>query len=518
MRFFNRLSNSAILKTALFATGLSGIVAEYILSTLATYFLGDSVLQWTMIVSTMLFSMGLGSRISKLIDRLLPEAFVIIEFVLSVMVSFSSLLVYSLAAYTELTGVLIYTLSILIGVLIGMEIPIVIRINDQFESLKVNVSGVMEKDYYGSLLGGVFFAFVGLPFLGLTYTPFILGVVNFSVALLVLLKLQPLFEGNYGRRLTWGAASVALIIGSGVLTAGPIVRYGEQSRYKDKVIYEEQSAYQKIVITQWKNNYWLYLNGNTQLSTLDEWLYHEPLVHPAMLLARHPQDVLILGGGDGCAAREVLKYPSVRRVVLVDLDPAMTRLAREHPIFTRLNEHSLADPRVEIINADAFNWLLTAQDFFDVILTDFPDPKTVEISRLFSVEFYEMCRRQLRPHGVICSQAGSPYYATKAFLSVQKTMTEAGFRCLPLHNQVLSLGEWGWVLGTQNPEIVNLKEALLALRPDSIPTRWLNAEALHLISSFGKPLVPLDSGSVRPNRLHDPVLTRYYREGNWEVY
>ena len=174
---------SNILKLALFATGLSGIVAEYILSTLATYFLGDSVFLWTMIVSIMLFSMGLGSRISKSIKSNLLEKFITIEFILSVLSAFVSVITYSASAYYGYVGFVIYGLSVIIGLLIGMEIPIVIRLNDEFENLRVNVSTVMEKDYYGSLLGGVFFAFIGLPYLGLTYTPFILGTINFLVAI-----------------------------------------------------------------------------------------------------------------------------------------------------------------------------------------------------------------------------------------------------------------------------------------------------------------------------------------------
>lgn len=138
-------TRSNILKLALFCTGLSGIVAEYILSTLATYFLGDSVFQWTMILSTMLFSMGLGSRISKFLEDYLLEKFIIIEFVLSILVSFSALLTYMAAAFTDILGVIIYTLSIAIGILIGMEIPLVTRLNEQFESLRVNIAAVMEK-------------------------------------------------------------------------------------------------------------------------------------------------------------------------------------------------------------------------------------------------------------------------------------------------------------------------------------------------------------------------------------
>ena len=162
---------SNILKLALFATGLSGIVAEYILGTLATYLLGNSVIQWTMIISVMMFSMGLGSRFTRHIGGDLLVKFIIIEFALSFFVSYTSVISYTTAAFTDYAGFVIYAMSIIIGIFIGMEIPIVIRLNDECESLQINVSSVIEKDYYGSLLGGIFFAFIGLPYLGLTYTP-----------------------------------------------------------------------------------------------------------------------------------------------------------------------------------------------------------------------------------------------------------------------------------------------------------------------------------------------------------
>ena len=199
---------SNILKLALFATGLSGIVAEYILSTLATYFLGDSVFQWTMIVSIMLFSMGLGSRISKSIKSNLLEKFITIEFILSVLSAFVSVITYSASAYYGYVGFVIYGLSVIIGLLIGMEIPIVIRLNDEFENLRVNVSTVMEKDYYGSLLGGVFFAFIGLPYLGLTYTPFILGTINFLVAIGLYIMLRNAVDSRLRTKLNLSSLGV----------------------------------------------------------------------------------------------------------------------------------------------------------------------------------------------------------------------------------------------------------------------------------------------------------------------
>ncbi|MGB0979244.1 MAG: spermidine synthase, partial [Croceimicrobium sp.] len=314
------LRRSPFLKLALFATGLSGIVAEYILSTLATYFIGDSAVQWSLIVSVMLFSMGLGSRISKYLEGNLLIKFIGVEFALSILVSFSSLVAYTAAGLTEYVALIIYGMSILIGLLIGLEIPLVIRLNEEFESLKVNVASVMEKDYLGSLVGGLFFAFVGLPLIGLTYTPFILGFINLMVALGLFLSVRGDLALKFKRRIVFASSLIVVIMLGGILKAEPIILFGEQARYKDRVVFSAESKYQKIVITQWKDHYWLYLNGNQQLSSLDEQKYHEALVHPAAHLAHQIKDVLVLGGGDGCAARELLKYPELQSITIVDLD------------------------------------------------------------------------------------------------------------------------------------------------------------------------------------------------------
>ncbi len=520
---------SRTLKIALFATGLSGIVAEYILSTLATYFLGDSVKQFTLIVSVMLFSMGLGSRLSQFFKKNLIELFIACELILSLLVSFCSLLTYGIASVSEWIGIVIYTLSILIGLLIGFEIPLVTRINENYEELRFNISSVMEKDYYGSLVGGMFFAFIGLPFIGLTYTPFILGIINFLVGVLVLFTLSPLFEGNWQRNLKGISLLVLGVIIFGLVGAKPIVRYGEQKRYTDKIVYEEQSRYQKIVMTQYKNDYWLYLNSHLQFSTFDEWLYHEPLVHPVMQFANKSEnqskkegklDVLILGGGDGCAAREVLKYNNINSITLVDLDPAMTKLGKQNPIIKKVNQNSLNNKRVKVYNNDAFTFLADSMVFYDVMIVDFPDPKTIEVNRLYTLEFYQLCYQHLRPQGIFVTQAGSPYYAAKAFDCIETTMQAAGFETLPMHNQVLTMGEWGWIVGNKTLKSQELKKAMQSLKINNIETKWLNNDAMLQITSFGKQWKTNEQqiDKVEVNTIHNPVLYRYYHEGNWYVY
>lgn len=512
------MSNSQILKIALFATGLSGIVAEYILSTLATYFIGDSVFQWTMVLSLMLFSMGLGSRLSKLFDKNILEVFIITEFVLSVLTSFSALLVYVLMAYTLYVSWVLYGLCMAIGLLIGMEIPLATRINEQYETLKSNISGMMEKDYYGSLLGGVFFAFVGLPYLGLTYTPFVLGIINFMVAVVLYLKLKPLVNVKFVLPFNTSAIFITCLLATGIYFAQPIVLYGEQKRYVEKVVFTKQTKYQKITVTQWKGDYWLFLNSSKQLCTFDEWLYHEPLVHPVMGLTKEHRDILILGAGDGCAIREVLKYPDVKTITLVDLDPEMTKIGAEHPIFRQLNQNAYQNKKVKVLNQDAFNYLERTKAMYDVIIADFPDPLSIEVNKLYTLEFYRLCFKQLRPKGVIVTQAASPYFTPRVYKSIEKTMEKAGFQTIPLRNHVYTFGEWAWVIGAKAIEKEQLKPILQNLIFKDMTLRWLTPEAMHLITSFGRDIIEMDTSEIQINTLQNPVLYKYYRNGTWDKY
>ncbi len=509
---------SNVLKLAIFATGLSGIVAEYILSTLATYFLGDSVFQWTIIVSVMLFSMGVGSRLSKHIQKDLLSSFIYIELGLSILVSFAALIAYVSSAYTIYIGAIIYALSIGIGVLIGMEIPLVIRLNTDFDSLRVNISSVLEKDYYGSLAGGLFFAFVGLPIIGLTYTPFVLGAVNLSVAIFLFFVLWDIQKQKTRMRILLLSSFTIILIAVGSYAASPIITYGEQIRYQDKVIFEKQTKYQKIVLTQWKDDYWLYINGNQQLSTYDEVMYHEPIVHPILQLSKDPKNILILGGGDGCAVRELLKYDQIQHIDLIDLDKGITDIGKEHPVFVALNNNALNHEKVTIRNMDAYTFLEETKQFFDIIIVDLPDPRSIELNRLYSYEFYKLCERQLRKHGLIVTQAGSPYYAAEAYHCINKTMSKAGFATLPLHNQILTLGEWGWVIGAKDMTKEALKSSALQLEFKGIDTRWINTEAMQLMTSFGKPFFVKDTSEISINTIHNPVLYQYYLKGSWDLY
>ena len=509
--------SSTYLKIALFATGLAGIVSEYTLSTLATYFLGDSILQWTMIVSIMLFSMGLGSRLSGKINNALLEKFIIIECFLSIISANVTVIVYLCFVLHENVMFIIYLLSIVVGLLIGMEIPLVIRLNEKFQTLKLNISSALEKDYYGSLVGGIFFAFIGLPYLGLTHTPFILGTINFLVALTLLIVIWSEIPHKHRKRITVYISFVSLTLLFSAFFAKDIVKWGEKVRYTDQIVYSQQSKYQKIVITYFSGNYLFFLNGHLQFSTLDEALYHEPLVHSVMQLHDQPQEILVLGGGDGLAVRELLKYSTIKKITLVDIDSDVTDLAQSHPILLLINKESLKNLKVEIINEDGFTFLEKKNNRYDVIIADFPDPRTIDLGRLYSQEFYWLCRRALTKKGIMITQAGSPYYAQSAFECIKKTMSTAGFTTLPLHNYILSLGEWGWVIGSKQKNIL-LKKQLQQADISQIPTQWLTNETFTAMSSFGKQVLDKTHIQIKVNKIHDPVLYKYYLNGRWDLY
>jgi spermidine synthase len=508
---------SFILKTCVFATGCAAIVTEYTLATLASYLLGDSILQWTIVISLMLFSMGLGSRYSRKYEARLLDRFVAIEFGLSFLCTFSAMFCFWISAYTIHFGLVVYAVACMIGFMTGLEIPLITRINQNYEALRENISSVMEYDYYGGLLGGALFAFVLLPFLGLTYTPVLIGSVNLLVASLILWQFPSRLERP--RILNIQFAVLLLVSVLAFTVAKPIVLYGEQHKYKDKIVYQEQTRYQKIVVTQWKEDFWLFINGSTQFSTYDEERYHEPLVHPIMNLIKERNDILLLGAGDGLAAREILKYPDVERLTLVDLDPAMTRLAQKDKMFLRINQGSLNDPRVRVIHQDAYQFIKESGDLYDAIIIDLPDPKSVSLSLLYSLGFYKMVEKHLKPFGAMVTQSTSPLYSPEAFLCIKKTLQAAGFSTLPYQNSVPSMGQWGWLLGVREKVMSaeRLKQELTTRKFLDRPTRFFNQNAMISMAHFGKGLFEKES-MIEPNTQFDHNILKYYRQGSWDLY
>ncbi|MEE8399222.1 MAG: polyamine aminopropyltransferase [Desulfobacterales bacterium] len=512
-------SVSAILKISLFATGFAGIVAEFVLSTLATYLIGNAIFQWAIVMSLMLFAMGLGSRISRFFLTGLLDTFIILEFSLSILCAVSTQLAYGLAAFTSYISLIIYSQAFVIGILIGLEIPLVIRLNESYEALRINISAVMEKDYYGSLVGGLAFAFFALPHLGLTYTPIALGAINFLVASLLMWRFFALLKRKILMPSLFGLA-LCVLVALGVF-AEKVQQFGEQAKYRDKVIYSAQTMYQKIVMTRWKSDYWLYINGQEQFSTFDEEKYHEPLVHPVMALSAKVSDVLIIGGGDGLALREVLKHPGVEKVTLVDMDPAMTDLAGTHPLLLSINEGAMLNPKVRIVNMDAARFIDETADLYGVIIIDLPDPDSFDLMHVYSVNFYRSLYRHLIRGGHLVTQATSPYFSKQAFQCILKTIRAAGFSALPYHNHIPTMGEWGWVIGARAEDVGEalLKARIAAETFTGIRTRFVNNDAVLSMIHFGKGILDEDAmEKIKINTELRPVLQEYYQAGSWGMY
>jgi spermidine synthase len=483
-----------------------GLIYELLAGTLASYVLGDSVTQFSLIIGIYLFAMGVGSWLSRFIDKGLASRFVDIELAVAVLGGFSAPLLFLSFARVSYFYPILYFIVFAIGVFVGLEIPLLLRIlKDQVE-FKELVSRVLAFDYIGALLASILFPILFVPRLGLVRTSLVFGMLNAGVALWGTWLLRPMIKGSING-LRWRAIIVLLLLLLGLVKANRLTSLAEDEMFADEIIYSKNTPYQRIVITRGRAGFQLFLNGNLQFSSTDEYRYHEALVHPAMLLADEPRRVLVLGGGDGLAVREILKYPSVETVTLVDLDPDMTKLSVRFPLLATLNNRALEDPRVKVINQDAFIWLdQTDEPPYDAAILDFPDPNTFALGKLYTTRFYGMLRSRLTPHAAVTVQSTSPMFARNSFWCIVRTLEAAGFSVKPYSIAVPSFGVWGY--------------ALARLTPFDIPRdpppglRFLDHNTLNAMFTLSADIGPVP---VEINRLDNQVLVRYY-EGEWKRF
>jgi spermidine synthase len=497
-----------LLLVSVFVVAACGLAYELVAGTLSSYLLGDATTQFSLTIGVFLCAMGAGSWLARFVRSNLLVRFVELEVAVGVLGGASTLALFAVSAWAEAAfPPFFYLLLAVLGALVGVEVPLLVRIVKDEGGFNEALSDVLALDYLGALAGSILFPLFVLPLLGMSRSAVVFGLLNLGVAAAAL----PLLDSSARRRL-----GVLVGVGAACLTAllvaSPrLVGFLEDALYEDHIVYARSTRYQRIVVTRWHDDLRLYLDGHLQFSSVDEARYHEALVVPAMEAAVHPRSVLILGGGDGLAAREVLKYPTVEKVLLVDLDPGMTELGRTRRDFVRLNEGSLASPKVTIANADAMQTLRKDDAFYDVILVDLPDPDSEVLAKLYSTAFYALAEKRLALHGVLVTQATSPFYSREAFWSIVRTLQAAvpaelpgALRVIPYHESVPSFGEWGFVLASHD----ELDPKSLAPR---VPTRYLTAGTLQAMFVFGKDMTaPAD---VRINRLDDPVLFRYHRDG-----
>jgi spermidine synthase len=493
----------SVLVVAIFVAGLCSIVYELLIGTASSYFLGDSIQQFSITIGLFMAAMGLGSYLSRgLTDRALRQ-FVVVEIALAIIGGCSIPALYVLFAFTELYQPAMMLLIVVIGGLTGLEIPILVMMLRRQTTLKKNLSNVLSLDYLGALAATLLFPFVLLPMLGIFRSSLAVGLLNLVIALVVLRafrdELEPAAHQSY---VTWSAlAGVALI---GMFIGSPhLLKPWHNAVYEDRVVMVKETPYQKIVMTRGGDDVRLFLDGNLQFSSVDEYRYHEALVHPAMAAAPRRANVLVLGGGDGMAVREILKHADVERVTLVDLDPAMTELALNHPVLIQLNQRALEDARVTVVNDDAMLYLRAATERWDVIIGDLPDPNNTGLSRLYSREFFGLVKRRLAETGLFITQATSPMFARKAFWCIDASIRGAGMVTKPYHAYVPSFGDWGFVMASRHP--VNVEGLHI-----EVPTRFLDDETVPRLFVFER---DLRGGDVELSTLDEPKVLTYYLAG-----
>lgn len=552
---------TALLALTMFFTGACGLVSEYALGAVSSYILGNSIEQMCMTIAVMMLMMAAGSYIQIVFKKNLVTTFIHIELAIALIGGYAPLAMYAAFGFLEHHFILVqYFFICAMGLLIGLEIPVVLRINQEYsKSLGINVANVYGPDYIGAFVGAVIWVYYLLRNFPITEISFLMAGVNLFVAVLTFA-----YFFHLGLVKKKAAVTVLIVLTSAALALGFMNnrRWNvalEQRLYDDKVVSSILTKYQQLVMTYRAetDEYRLYINGNLQFSSLDEAIYHEQLVHPVMNLVPDHEKVLILGGGDGMALREVLKYPDVRSVTLVDLDPDMVLFARTNPVMTRMNENAFADRRVKaetpsgvrahgvkpvyqetgavktdakgrpypetvktavvkVLHLDADKFIETVRDKYNVIIIDFPDPSSIELAKLYSREFYLKLQNVLSENGMTVVQSTSPYHAREAFLCVERTMASAGFATLPYHDNVPSFGDWGWILGWKKraltEEALRKRIASMDIKPG---TRYITPEVFRSAMVFGKERLKSENRAI--NTLMHPVLLDLYTREGWKI-
>jgi spermidine synthase len=400
--------------------------------------------------------------------------------------------------------VILYALVVCTGALVGLELPLLMRIlKDRIEFSDL-VSRIFTFDYIGALFASLLFPLLFIPYLGLLRTSFFFGFLNVAVAWIIAYRFRE--EIRTYTQLKWSAMICLLILAAGFVFSESLTAFSESQTYPDKIVYAKSTPYQRIVLTRSNMDWRLFLNGNLQFSSADEYRYHEALIHPGLSQLHNARHILVLGGGDGMAVREILKYADVADITLVDLDKAMTDLFQSNSALLELNSRALLSPLVTVINTDAFVWIRENQKVFDFIVVDFPDPSNYSLGKLYSTSFYNELHRALSPEGSLVIQSTSPYVARRSFWIVNETVRRAGLLTQPYHCYVPSFGEWGFVMASKQPlsGAYHLPEGL----------RFLDNETIKPMFTF-----PPDMrvGESPYNTLNNQVLVNTF-EKEWADY
>lgn len=486
-----------------------GLVYELLAGTLASYLLGDSVTQFSLVIGVYLSALGVGSWISRYVDTGVARTFIEIEIALALVGGLSAPLLFVAFSQIAWFRIALFSSVVAIGTLVGLELPLLMRILKDHLDFRELVARVLTFDYIGALLASVLFPILLVPRLGLVRTSLMFGILNALVGLWGTYLLRPLLPSKGLSGLRGRAVLVMGLLAICFVKSESLTTWTEEVILQNPIVYSNQSAFQRIVVTKQAEHFQLHLNGHLQFNSKDEYRYHEALVHPAITMSVQPKRVLVLGGGDGLAVREILKYPDIESVTLVDLDPAITSLATDFPLLSELNEQSLSDPRVRVLNRDAFVWVGEDTSKFDVAIVDFPDPGSYSVGKLYTTRFFNLLRNRLTPDAMVSVQCTSPLVAPKSYWCILNTMKQAGFDTRAYRASVPTFGVWGFALAGMSPLKAGQGGVFKPIGELPSSLKFLDASTMASMFELPADLKPVDA---EPNRLNDQILVRYYEQ------
>jgi len=499
---------SSILLLSVGVVGFCTIIYELLIGSVSSYFLGDSIKQFSLVIGLTMTAMGIGTLASRLVNKNLIYWFILVEIVLAIVGGLCVPLLYYAYSIEEIYYPIMFILILLIGGLIGLEIPLLTRIMEKYYNLKDNISNVLSLDYLGAFIATLAFPFLMLPFFGIFDSSIFTGFLNLIVGIINLYWFRNRLTLNRMKKIRASAIIVFIFLVACFVFSKDLIKNWENNIFDDRVIFSKQTKYQKIVMTKNKEDFRLFIDGNVQFSSIDEYRYHELLIHVPFSIAKHRENILVLGGGDGLAAREILKYKDVKNITIVDLDNEITDIAVKNRFLRELNKESFTNKKVKIINEDAFKFLETANNFYDIIIIDLPDPNNSSLARLYSREFYKIVRQKMSRTGVIVTQATSPFFSTEAFWCIDETLKTAGFKyTYPYHTYVPSFGDWGFIMAS------NIKYDISKPKLE-VKTKYLDKEV------FSKSFViekDLYRNNIIPSKMDKPKILDYYLNG-WRYW
>ncbi|OBH50136.1 polyamine aminopropyltransferase [Mycobacterium mantenii] len=502
----------AVLLAAVAACAACGIIYELALLTLSASLDGGGIVATSLIVAGYIAALGVGALLVKPLLAHAAITFIAVEALLGIIGGLSAAALYVVFAFVDGSTWVLAVSTALIGGLVGAEVPLLMTLlhrgkmgpdADPGADAGRTLANLNAADYLGALLGGLVWPFLLLPQLGMIRGAAATGMINLAAAAVVAVFLLRQVVSTRQLLLALCALTAAAgLLATLLLRSADIETTSRQRLYADPIIAYRHTAYQEIVVTRRGDDTRLYLDGGLQFSTRDEYRYTESLVYPALGNGAH--SVLVLGGGDGLAARELLRQPSISKIVQVELDPAVIDIART--TLRNANGGSLDNPRVSVLTEDAMNWLRRPDvDRFDAVIVDLPDPDTPVLGRLYSTEFYALIARALTPGGLMVVQAGSPYSTPTAYWRTVSSIRAAGYAVTPYHVHVPTFGDWGFALAQRAGAAPTPK-----VPANAPPLRYLSQQVLDAAAVFSGDIAPR---AVEPSTLDHPRIVEDMRRG-----